>query len=96
MNRQQRRQQSKKIEHINKKSGHRAVNQIASNESPDFSRVPTATMCKSIQLLINELYHRGIRVYDFDNKEKYVQGIQIIRGKVYFLIAKETAEDGEL
>lgn len=56
---------------------------------PDFSGVPLATMCQSIQLLINELYNRGYPVYDFDNKDKYVQGIQIIKDKVYFLAAKE-------
>lgn len=58
-------------------------------EQPDFSNVPLATMCQSIQLLINELYNRGYPVYDFDNKEKYVQGIHIIKDKVYFLAAKE-------
>lgn len=57
-------------------------------EQPDFSGVPLATMCQSIQLLINELYRRGFPVYDFDHKTKYVQGIQIIQGKVYFLAAE--------
>lgn len=54
----------------------------------DFSGVPLATMCQSIQLLINELYQRGYPVYDFDNKDKFIQGIQIIKGKVFFLAAK--------
>lgn len=58
-------------------------------EQPDFSSVPLATMCQSIQLLINELYNRGYPVYDFDNKQKHIQGIQIIQNKVYFLAAKE-------
>lgn len=58
-------------------------------EQPDFSGVPLATMCQSIQLLINELYNRGYPVYDFDHKEKFVQMIQIIQGKVYFLAAEE-------
>lgn len=58
-------------------------------EQPDFSSVPLATVCQSIQLLINELQRRGVPVYDWDNKDKYVQGIQIIQGKVYFLAAKE-------
>ena len=56
-------------------------------EQPDFSGVPLATMCQSIQLLINELYGRGFPVYDFDNKTKFIQGIQIVQGKVYFLAA---------
>ena len=66
--------------------------QAAATEQPDFSSVPLATMCQSIQLLINELYSRGFPVYDFDNKDKYVQGIQIIQGKVYFLAAKEDSD----
>lgn len=61
-------------------------------EQPDFSTVPLATMCQSIQLLINELHRRGCPVYDFDNKDKFIQGIQIIQGKVYFLAAKEDSD----
>lgn len=64
----------------------------AATEQPDFSGVPLATVCQSIQLLINELYSRGFPVYDFDNKTKYVQGIQIIQGKVYFLAAEEDSD----
>lgn len=63
--------------------------QAAEPSQPDFSNVPLATMCQSIQLLINELHSRGYPVYDFDNKTKFVQGIQIIQGKVYFLAAEE-------
>ena len=61
-------------------------------EQPDFSGVPLATVCQSIQLLINELYQRGYPVYDFDNKDKFIQGIQIIKGKVFFLAAKGEIE----
>lgn len=57
-------------------------------EQPDFSGVPLATVCQSIQLLINELQRRGYPLYDFDHKTKFVQGIQIIQGKVYFLAAE--------
>ena len=64
----------------------------AASEQPDFSGVPLATVCQSIQLLINELQRRGFPVYDFDNKDKFVQGIQIIQGKVYFLAAKEDVD----
>lgn len=64
------------------------------NEDPNFSEVPLATMCQSIQLLINELYGRGIKIYDFDNKDKCVQQIQIIQGNVYFLAAKEDEANG--
>ena len=61
----------------------------AAPKQPDFSGVPLATVCQSIQMLVNELYRRGYPVYDFDNKDKFVQGIQIIQGKVYFLVAAE-------
>ena len=84
MNRAQRKlQMQKRIEKdfLKKKA-------VAATEQPDFSGVPLATMCQSIQLLINELYKRGYPLYDFDNKEKYIQGIYIIRGKVYFLAAE--------
>ena len=87
MNRAQRRKSQK--EQRNKYFSKPAA---VAQEQPDFSGVPLATMCQSIQLLINELYRRGYSVYDFDNKEKYVQGLQIIQGKVYFLAAKEESD----
>ena len=62
-------------------------------EQPDFSQVPLATMCQSIQLLVNELYERGYPLYDYDQKERSLQQIQIIQGKVYFLAAKEAQNE---
>ena len=88
MNRAQRRKSQK--EQRNKFFPRQAA---AATEQPDFSGVPLATLCQSIQLLINELYSRGYPLYDFDDKEKFVQGIQIIRGDVYFLAAKEESDD---
>lgn len=61
---------------------------------PDFSSVPLATLCESIWLLVGELRNRGYPVYDFDHKNKTVQGIKIIRDRVYFLAAEE-ADDGK-
>lgn len=69
-----------------------APNSHEKQERTDFSGIPLATMCQSIQLLINELKERGIKIYDFDNKDKVVEQIQIIRGKVYFLAAKEEVD----
>lgn len=66
----------------------------AKDAEPDFSSVPLATVCESIWLLISELRGRGYPVYDFDHKNKTVQGIKIIRDKVYFLAAEE-ADDGK-
>lgn len=90
MNRAQRRNFKKDPK--SKQSQGKAMSQAA--EQADFSSVPLATMCQSIQLLINELYKRGYPVYDFDNKNKFVQGVQIIQGKVYFLAAEEGSEEG--
>lgn len=87
MNRAQRRQQERIINH-QKKTGNKAPDQFA-NVSPDFSSVPLVTMCQSIQLLINELKNRGFSIYDFENKEKSLQQIQIIGEKIYFLAAEE-------
>lgn len=87
MNRVQRR----KLEKEQRKNfSKRHIDPVA--EQPDFSDVPLATLCQSIQLLINELYGRGYPVYDFDNKDRFVQGIQIIQGKIFFLVAGEEAE----
>lgn len=67
---------------------------LAQDAAPDFSSVPLTTVCESIWLLISELRDRGYPVHDFDHKSKSVQGIKIIRDKVYFL-AVEEADDGE-
>lgn len=89
MNRAQRRKKQKEQKKWNLPP---TIGAIATKQEPDFSGVPLATMCQSIQLLINELYKRGYPVYDFDNKEKFVQGIQIIKGKVFFLAAEEVKD----
>lgn len=90
MNRAQRRKNQK--EQKKWKCFPPTIGAIATRQEPDFSGVPLATMCQSIQLLINELYKRGYPVYDFDNKKKFVQGIQIIQGKVFFLAAEEVKD----
>lgn len=92
MNRAQRR----KLQRGQKNKNFSGQSAAAASEQTDFSNVPLATMCQSIQLLINELYKRGFPVYDFDNKDKYVQGIQIIQGKVFFLAAKKEDSDEEI
>ena len=79
MNRAQRRKQQKKSLSIKK----------SFSQMSHFSSVPLATMCQSILLLIQELQRRGYPIYDFDNKKKCIQGIHIIKGKVFFLAAEE-------
>lgn len=63
--------------------------------SLSFSLVSTPLICQSILLLINELRSRGYPIYDFDNKNKSVQGIKIIRNRIYFLAAEEEADGKE-
>ena len=87
MNRAQRRKEQKKQR---SKKSWTAVDDIT---KPDFSSVPLATMCQSIQMLINELTSRGYPIYDFDNKKKSVRQIQIIQGKVFFLAAEEVTDN---
>lgn len=72
----------------------KAISRIQ-NEEPVFSAVPLPMICQSILLLINELRNRGYPVYDFDHKEKSIQGIKVIRNKVYFLAAEEAETDGK-
>lgn len=50
--------------------------------------VSNQTICESIMFLVNELASRGVRIYDFDNKDKYIQDIMCL-DKTYFLAAKE-------
>lgn len=66
----------------------RILKKMASAEEADFTSVPTATICSSIQLLVNELIRRGEPLHDFDDKEKVLLQIRIL-DKPYFLAAKE-------
>lgn len=58
-------------------------------EASDFSKASLATICQALQLLINEISNRGYPIYDFDNKQKRVYRIKIIKKKVYFFAAEE-------
>lgn len=90
MNRQQRRQQAKR------ERQQRAFQMKMTQETqPDFSAVPLATLCESIQMLVNELISRGYPMYDFDNKNRSLQQIQIIKNRVYFLADREENVDGK-
>lgn len=50
-----------------------------------FTDVPTAILCSSIQMMLDELKQRGLAVKDFDHKEKHVEQLQLINNTVYFL-----------
>lgn len=67
----------------------------AFSEAPDFSGVPLAIVCQSIQMLLSELKDRGIRVCDFDHKSRYIEQIQIIQGNVFFLAAEDGSDGKE-
>lgn len=64
---------------------------VTIQQEADFTNVPTATICKSIQLLVDELNRRGEPIHDFDNKGKLLQQIRIL-DKVYFLAAEDKDE----
>lgn len=92
MNRAQRRKQMRKTHKFqptqNLMQKGELKNQV-SQPAPDFSGVSITTLCQSISLLICELNSRGYPVYDFDHKDKVIQGIKIIKNKVYFLVVQE-------
>lgn len=89
MNRQQRRQQGR---NRNQDAFRRRMLQ---DVPPDFSEVPNGTICQSIQMLIGELRKRGYPMYDFDNKKRSIQQIQILGDKIYFLAASEEGKNEE-
>lgn len=90
MNRQQRRKYLRAVAKNEAKIA-KAANRtgLIQSDTVDFSTVPTATMCMSIQLMIEELKSRGCRIRDFDHKEKVVEQIQILGENIYFLSQQE-------
>lgn len=52
--------------------------------------LPIPILVKSIEMQLNILSSRGIKIYDFDNKKKVVKQIRIIGNKVYFLAEEDT------
>lgn len=61
----------------------------------EFDEVPVATMCQSIEMLIESLTRRGYPVIDFDNQNKTVKQVRFIGGKVYFLAADGKEDNNE-
>lgn len=64
-----------------------------SNDERQFADVSTPTICQSILLLVTELMQRDMPLRDFDDKERFIQGIQIFGGKPYFLAARENVNE---
>lgn len=67
----------------------RAIKAAPQPTGNEFDDVPVATVCQSIEMLIDSLTRRGYPVTDFDDKDKTVKQVRFIGGKVYFLAAKE-------
>lgn len=63
------------------------------SEPSEFSGVPTKTLCESILLLLTELMRRNEPLRDFDDKERFIQGIQMFNGRPYFLAAREQVDE---
>lgn len=89
------RAQRRKLERFNKKimKNNKEAVLMPVTDNPDFSQSPTATLCQGMMLIINELNRRGQPVRDFDNKDKYIQGVQIIKNEVYFMAAGDIADE---
>lgn len=89
------RAQRRKLFRLNQKAMRKNKGANATTEASecDFSDVPLATLCQSIMLLVEELKNRGKPLRDFDNKDKYIQSIQIIKNEVYFMAAGENIDE---
>lgn len=53
------------------------------------NNVPTPLILRNIEQQIELLSQRGIRIRDWDNKDRVLKQVRIIGGKVYFLAATE-------
>lgn len=93
MNREQRRKLLRQGMKNKRRYNAGARETLTEPEQTDFSLVPTTTICQSIQLLINELKSRGILIYDYDHKDKALQQIRLMQGKVFFLAAEEGQDE---
>ena len=74
-----------------RRRGNKALRAIEAAPEPtgaEFDEVPVATLCQSIEMLIESLNRRGYPVIDFDNQDKIVKQVRFIGGKVYFLAEK--------
>lgn len=51
--------------------------------------LPIPALVATMQIILDVLNSRGIKIYDFDNKEKEVKKISMIGNKAYMLAMKE-------
>lgn len=60
--------------------------------SVGLTKLPTTALVTTIDTMIGILRSRGIKIRDWDEKEKVVQRMKCIGGKVYILAPAETPE----
>lgn len=53
------------------------------------SKLPTMALVATIDTMIGILHDRGVQIRDWDEKDKVVQKMKCIGGKVYILAPKE-------
>jgi Mor family transcriptional regulator len=51
--------------------------------------LPISALVATIDIMVGILRDRGIEIRDWDNKDKIIQKVSIIGGKVYFLAPRE-------
>lgn len=54
-------------------------------ENASFNATSDLQICQAIQLLINELDNRGIKITNWDDKTKFISQLQFINNKIFFL-----------
>lgn len=51
--------------------------------------LPIPALIATMQIILEVLNSRGVKIYDFDNKEKEVRKISMFGNKAYILAVKE-------
>lgn len=58
-------------------------------------QLPVSAMLSSIEMQVNILQERGIKIRDWDNKNRVLRQVRILGGKAYFLAAEDKKEAGD-
>lgn len=54
--------------------------------------LPIPALVMTMQIILDVLNSRGVKIYDFDNKDKEVKKISMIGNKAYMLAVTEEQE----
>lgn len=79
-----------KGKHPKKKFG---LNSGIADATKVMRELPVSAMVASMEMQIDILSQRGVKIYDWENKERVVKQVRIIGGKVYFLAVEESTGD---